>query len=72
MCCSYVIKLLLNDEFISWNADLYNSQGILVLSKHVERDILEFDISSLSSGIYIVVLSKGDNRRVAKVSINMD
>jgi hypothetical protein len=61
------IKIMLNNDFISWKADLYNIQGLLVSSKPVKSDICEFDISSLSSGIYIVVLSKGENKRVAKV-----
>ncbi len=62
-----VIKILLSNEFISWKADLYNIKGIPVLSKLVEDNTLEFDVSSLSPGIYIVVLSKGQERRVAKV-----
>jgi hypothetical protein len=64
---SYEIKILLNDDYISWKAGLYNLQGGLVISKLVESDILVFDISSLPSGIYFAVLSKGENRRVAKV-----
>jgi hypothetical protein len=66
------IKILLNNDFISWKADLYNLQGIMVISKLVESDIFEFDISSLSPGIYIIVLSNGENRKVAKVYINTD
>jgi|WetSurMetagenome_2_1015567.scaffolds.fasta_scaffold03649_2 uncharacterized protein YjdB len=61
------IKVLLNDDYVSWKAGLYNMQGCLVLSKLVESDIFVFDISALPSGIYILVLSKGDNIKVAKV-----
>ncbi len=65
-----IIRIDLSDEFISWKADLYNIKGISLLSKHVEDNTLEFDVSSLSPGIYMVVLSKGQNRRVAKVFLN--
>ena len=60
------LKILLDDNFISWKAGLYNLQGSLILSKLVESDAIIFDVSSLHSGIYIVVLSKGENTRVAK------
>jgi hypothetical protein len=46
---------------------LYNTQGALVLSNIVKSDVFVFDISALSSGVYIVVLSKGENIRIAKV-----
>ena len=63
----YEMKILLNDDFISWKASLYNLKGRLVLSKFVESDVLVFDISSLSSGIYIIVFSKGDKKLTVKV-----
>ncbi len=61
------IRVLVNSCFISWKADLYNLQGILISSQIVESDILIFDVSTLPSGIYIIVLSKGENIRVANV-----
>ena len=61
------IKINLNNNYISWRAGLYNIQGGLVISKIVNSDVLVFDISSLHSGLYIVVLSKGKNLRMAKV-----
>jgi hypothetical protein len=64
---SYEIKMLLSDNFISWNASLYNFQGGVVFSKHVERDNVIFDSSSLSSGLYFIGLSNGKHRRVVKV-----
>lgn len=64
---SFEMKMLLKDDFISWKADLYNFNGYLIVSKFVESDILVFDILSLTSGIYFVVLSKGEKKRVAKV-----
>ena len=63
----YELKILLNDDYISWKAGIYNLQGNLVLSKLVESEVLTFDISSLSSGIYIIVLSDGENKRSVKV-----
>jgi uncharacterized protein YjdB len=61
------IKIKLNNNYISWRAGLYSIQGSLLLSKLVNSDVLEFDISSLHPGLYIVVLSKGNNLRMAKV-----
>ncbi|MGD0756306.1 MAG: Ig-like domain-containing protein [Bacteroidales bacterium] len=61
------IKIQLNDNYISWKASLYNIQGVLAFNKLVVSDIVVFDISLLPSGIYLVVLSKGENLRVRKV-----
>ena len=55
------------DDFHSYNANLYNLQGILISGKIVENDSLSFDISNIPSGIYIVELSKGVNKRVIKI-----
>jgi uncharacterized protein YjdB len=61
------IRITLNSNYISWKAGLYNYQGALVLSNLINSDIFVFDISSLPTGMYLVVLSKGKNIRVAKV-----
>jgi uncharacterized protein YjdB len=61
------IRIPLNSGYISWKAGLYNSQGALVLSDIVNSDVFVFNISTLSSGVYIVVLSKGEIIRIAKV-----
>ena len=60
------IKTLLDGNYISWKADLYNSRGDLVMSKFVNSDVLIFDISSLPAGVYFEVLSNGKNTEVAK------
>lgn len=60
------LKILLNEDYTSWKASLYNFQGNLVSCQFVENDLLIFNISKLVPGIYIVVLSKGDNIRVAE------
>lgn len=64
---SYEMKILLSNDFISWKADLYNLQGGVVYSKLVEDDNLVFNTSSLATGIYIIVLSSGEKKRLAKV-----
>jgi hypothetical protein len=61
------IKVLLDDRFISWKGYLYNLQGKLLISQIVDSDVLIFDISTLPSGFYIVVLSQGEKIWVAKV-----
>jgi hypothetical protein len=60
------LKILLNEDYTSWKASLYNFQGNLVSSQFVEKHLLIFNISKLVPGIYIVVLSKGDNIRIAE------
>ena len=62
----YVLKILLNANFRSWRAEVYNLQGNLVGSTYVEGEELIFDISKLAPGIYIIVLSKSGNLRIAK------
>lgn len=61
------IRMMLNKDYISWRAELYDFHGSLILTKTVGSDIFVFDISSLNSGIYVVILSKGDSRHLAKV-----
>ncbi len=64
---SQQIEMQLGDGFISYNASLYDFKGMLISRKPVESDLLTFDISSLSSGIYFVVLLHEKNRLVEKV-----
>ncbi len=54
------LRILLNDDYNSWRASLYNFNGRLVSNKYVDGDILTFDISALSPGIYLIVLGKND------------
>jgi len=56
-----------NHDFISYKANLYDLQGKLVSGKIVENDTLSFDITKIPSGIYILELSKGVNKRVIKI-----
>jgi uncharacterized protein YjdB len=61
------IKVFLNENYKGWKADLYSFNGYTVIEKLVTGDLLVFDISNLSKGIYLVVLSKGEKIRVGKV-----
>jgi hypothetical protein len=62
------IKVFLNASYFKWDAGLYNLHGNKVIDKQITTDILVFDISNLSPGLYLVVLTKGENIRVAKVN----
>jgi len=61
------LTIKFNLDFISYKANLYTLQGELVASRTVENDSLSFDISNIPSGIYLVELSKGLNKKVVKV-----
>ena len=63
------IRIPLDDDYISWKAGIYNIYGNLLISKVIENDNLVFDTSTLSPGIYIIVLSKAEYRVTAKVSL---
>jgi hypothetical protein len=67
-----LMRVPLSEDYISWKAELTNFYGVLVLSKYVESDILEINISSLTPGVYLLVLSKDANMRVAKVYISKE
>jgi len=61
------LRILLNDNYISWKATLYNLSGDQIIEKYIDTDVLVFDHIKFYSGIYIVVLSKGDKMRVTTV-----
>ena len=63
------IKIYLDDNYLSWKAQLFDLQGRMIYNTFVESDTLLFNISSFSPGIYIVVLSSGDKIRVGKIMI---
>jgi hypothetical protein len=64
------VTLLLNEQFISGKADLINLYGKRESSRIIDSNILKFDTSSLASGLYFIILSKGENRKVQKIIIN--
>ncbi len=61
------LRILLNDNYNSWKASLYNLHGGMVINKFIDGDLLLFDIMSHPPGFYLVVLSRGDKIRVVKV-----
>jgi hypothetical protein len=63
------LKILLKESYINWQVRLYSINGIKILNKLVESDEIVFNISSLSTGIYIIELSDGNQRQVKKVVI---
>jgi len=54
------IRIIFNENFVSWIADLYNLTGNLIMRKIVGGNSVIFDTTHMVSGIYIIVLSKGD------------
>ena len=65
----FEMRVLLKDNFISWNAGLYNVHGVRLFSKLIDSDEIVFNISSLASGVYMVELTDGKQRHVKKVLI---
>lgn len=63
------ISITADNELISGRADLYNLQGVLLASRIIENDNIEFNTSDFSTGIYIVMLSRGEKRKAAKFYI---
>jgi hypothetical protein len=64
------IRILLDDSYIGWNADIFNLNGITLLSKIVDSNEVVFNSSTLISGMYIVILSKDEQIKTAKISFN--
>jgi hypothetical protein len=63
------IKVIFYEDFVSWIADLYNLQGNHVGRKIVDSNTIIFNTSHLTSGLYILVLSRGEILFVEKVMI---
>jgi hypothetical protein len=61
------LKVMVSHDFISYKANIYNLQGKLLSQKIVESDSLTFDISEIPSGVYILELSKGLNKKGIKI-----
>jgi uncharacterized protein YjdB len=64
------IKIIFYDDFISWIADLYNLQGNLIMRKNVAGNSVIFNTASLTAGIYIILLTKGELLIVEKVMVS--
>ncbi len=63
------IKIIFYEDYVSSVAELYNLQGTLMMRKIVDSDVVVFNTFSISSGIYIIVISKGDVLFAEKVMI---
>lgn len=63
------IRILLKDDFINWQAGLYTLTGNRIISKQIAGNELVFNITGLSTGIYVVELSDGRQRQIKKVVI---
>lgn len=61
------IRLELSDHFSGWDAVLYDLSGKPVYSYIIDGKVLVFNASPLPSGIYIIVVSKGNQRIVKKI-----
>ncbi|MFI5264612.1 MAG: T9SS type A sorting domain-containing protein [Candidatus Kapaibacterium sp.] len=55
-----------NDGVIS--AAIYDLLGIKLLSKK-ENDILDFDLTSLSDGVYFAIVESGNHREMRKIAV---
>lgn len=65
-----IIRIEKAGEYSKGIVKLYNLNGILIANKDIESDVIEFDTSKLSSGMYIVALSKDANNAVEKVLLS--
>ncbi|MBN1186538.1 MAG: T9SS type A sorting domain-containing protein [Bacteroidales bacterium] len=63
------IRIHLEENLISWQASLYNLNGVQIYSQLVDSDLMVFDISSLTPGIYVVELSEGKQSHTKKIII---
>jgi uncharacterized protein YjdB len=61
------MRIQFTDNSFSWKADLYNLQGRLMFSRFMDSENVVFNVSSLPSGMYLVVLSRGDELKIAKI-----
>jgi uncharacterized protein YjdB len=63
------IRIVFNEDFISSVTDLYNFQGNHIMRKMVDSDTVIFNTSHLTSGLYIIVVSRGELLAVEKVMV---
>jgi uncharacterized protein YjdB len=63
------IRIIFYEDYVSSVAGLYNLQGTLMMRKTVDSNVVVFNTFSISSGLYIIVVSKGDVLFVEKVMI---
>jgi hypothetical protein len=61
------ITIYFNDDYSQWNIGLNNLQGSLVFRQTANSNVCEIDMSYFTPGIYILVLSSGDQLKVVKI-----
>ncbi len=64
-----MIRIIFYEDYVSWIADLYNIRGEHVMRNIVDTNILVFNTSHLASGLYLIVLTRGDRLVVEKVVV---
>ena len=63
------LRIPLEGNYVNAKVSLFNLQGHLIKSQYIDSDLCVFDIATLPSGIYIVVLSRSIILKVGKVII---
>lgn len=63
------IRIVFYEDFVSWIAKLYNFQGMIIMSKIIDSDVVVFETSSIPPGFYIIVFSRGEMMMVEKVMV---
>ncbi len=63
------IVIIFKEDFVSCFADFYNLQGNHIERKLIVSDTVSFNIAHIASGLYIIVLSRGELLAVEKVMI---
>jgi len=61
------LKIVVENDFISGKASLFNSRGVLISETIFYNDIIKLNVNRHPSGLYFVLLSKGKNSMVVKV-----
>jgi hypothetical protein len=61
------LTILLNYDFLTWKARLYNLQGVSLTDDFITGDQVKFNIAALQSGFYFVVFSNREKYKTVKV-----
>jgi hypothetical protein len=64
---SDVISINTSQKFLNGEARLYDSQGLLCKVEEINNEIIYFNPSPLSTGLYFIVVSNSNSRVVGKL-----
>lgn len=64
---SIIVTITNPDEDMSINATLLSSSGVLLDSKSIGAATVEFDLSSMAAGVYILELRSGNDTKTWKI-----